>query len=218
MRLIVLAAGQGFKLDGFHKLLIRDPRSNETIIERYLRLFPEHEVTVVVGYNAIGVMSRYPKLVYVYNDQWRITGNSYSLALALDERPCIILSADLLFDEGLVQAIREAPANAVFTLDAENKGINTVRCKVADARVQSLYLGAEYKHDPEAVGIYKITDAGVLREWKKNCLANRNVFAGLNLPLQQAPIAAVGLGNFFFAEINTPLDYVRLLSRLGAQR
>ena len=36
MRLIVLAAGQGFKLDGMNKPLVRDPGARETVLERYV--------------------------------------------------------------------------------------------------------------------------------------------------------------------------------------
>lgn len=213
MRLIILAAGQGFKLDGFNKLLIRDPRTKETILEKYLRLFKGYEVSVVVGYNAISVMSLYPELHYIYNGQWRITGNSYSLCLALDERPCIVLSADLVFDEDFVSLIEKSPPNSVVVYHSENKGLNTVRCNVRDSVVQSMYMGVGYNSDPETTGVYKISSPLVLRQWKKNCLSNQSVFAGLNLPVDLESIHAVDTSRLFFSEINTPIDYLNLINK-----
>ena len=214
MRLIILAAGQGFKLDGYTKLFIKDPRSGETILEKYLRLFSKYEITIVTGYKAISIMTRYPNLDYVYNDQWRITGNSYSLSLALDERPCIVISSDYLFDENMTKLIENAPDNSVFVFQSENKGINTVRCKIEDSTVKSMYLGEEQHHDPETIGVYKVSDPGMLKEWKKNCFTNRNVFAGLNLPVDNGKIKAVEIRDIFCHEINTPLDYLNLINKI----
>ena len=211
MRLIVLAAGQGFKLNGFNKLFIRDPRTKETILEKYLRLFAKYDITVVVGYKAIAVMSQYPDLDYVYNDQWRITGNSYSLCLALDERPSVVVSSDLLFDEEMVTLIEQYPENSVFVAHSENKGINTVRCTLEDDIIRSMYMGEERYQDPETLGIYKICDTQLLRQWKKNCSMNKNVFAGLNLPVENGKVIAVDKKDINFHEINTPLDYLNLI-------
>ncbi|MFQ5964182.1 MAG: NTP transferase domain-containing protein [Candidatus Scalinduaceae bacterium] len=214
MKLIVLAAGQGFKLDGFNKLLIKDPRTGERILDRYLRLFADYEVIVVVGFRAIEIMSEYPNLNYIYNDQWRITGNSYSLSLALDETPCVVISADLLFDEDTVKLIDESPENSVFVLHSENKGINTLRCKVKKNIVKSIYMGEEPNNDYETTGIYKITYSKILRKWKNDCSVNRNVFAGSNIPVDIDKLYAVDISSFFFHEINTPLDYLNLKAKI----
>lgn len=214
MRLIVLAAGQGFKLDSFNKLFIRDPQTKETILEKYLRLFANYEITVVVGYKAVAVMSQYPDLDYIYNDQWRITGNSYSLCLALDERPSVVISSDLLFDEEMVALIEQSPENSVLVSHSENKGVNTVRCTVKEDIIQSMYMGEEHHQDPETPGIYKISDVQLLRQWKKNCSMNKNVFAGLNLPVESGKIIAVNKKDIPLHEINTPLDYLNLIKTI----
>jgi choline kinase len=211
MRLIILAAGQGFKLDGFNTLLIKHPKTKETIIEKYMRLFNTHDVTIVTGHRGVELMSHYPDLNYIHNDQWRISGNSYTLSLALDEQPTIVISSDLVFDERMVKLIEEAPDNAVFTLQSENKGVNTVRCKIKEGIIESIYHGEQQNEDPETIGIYKITSPQILREWKKNCTLNKNVFAGLNLPLNISQIAHVAKGDIPLHEINTPLDYLNLI-------
>jgi choline kinase len=212
VRLIVLAAGQGFKLDGVSKPLIRDPGTGETVIERYVRLFAGWEITVVVGYQATGVMSAYPALDYVYNDLWNVTGNSYSLALALDERPCAVISADLFFEAPLVSLLESAPANSVVVHRSENKQAHSVRCHVAGGVVESMYLGEPQRpDDAETSGIYKVSDPALVREWRRACMQNRGVFAGLNLPLGGRDVHAVDQKDVWVHEVNTHPDYLALL-------
>ena len=214
MRLIVLAAGQGFKLDGFNKLTIRDPATGEPLIERYRRLFAGWPLTVVVGYQAIRLMNEYPELDYVYNDLWSITGNSYSLGLALDDRPAVAISGDLFFDERMVELITAAPADAIVVQRSENKQAHSIRCRVEGGTVTSVYLGEPQRaEDVETTGIYKVSSPPLLREWKRACAHNRSVFAGINLPLAAGPVAAVEIGDRFFHEVNTHLDYLSLIRR-----
>ena len=59
MRTIILAAGQGYKLGNFNKLLLKNPYSNETILDMYQDMFSETKITIVVGYQAINIMNKY---------------------------------------------------------------------------------------------------------------------------------------------------------------
>jgi choline kinase len=217
-RLIVLAAGEGLQLDGFNKALIRHPRSGERVIEQYARLFSGHEITVVVGYRAIEIMHRYPALRYVYNSNWRLTGNAYSLGLALDDRPCIVLSADLFMDEALVERLRAAPGNAVLAADRGNRTKNALNLVLrADGSVEAVYQGAvQSDSHPEAPGVFKVQSASLLRRWKQRCLEHSNLFALQNLPLdgeRDERVFAVQLGAARLDEVNTPLDYLNLMER-----
>jgi len=83
MRAIILAAGEGFLLDGMVKCLVRAPHDGRPLLERMIDGFARHQITVVVGYRAVDVMQQYPDLDYVYNADWATTNNSYSLGLAL---------------------------------------------------------------------------------------------------------------------------------------
>ncbi len=214
MRLIVLAAGQGFKLDGFNKALIQDPATGETVLARYLRLFAGWDVTVVVGYGAIRIMSAYPTLDYVYNAEWSLTGNSYSLGLALDERPSLVVSSDLFFDEPMVELIAASPPNAAVVVRSENKRVQSVRGRLEGAIVTETYLGEPRDPgDVETTGIYKVSDADLLREWKRRCARNRGAFAGLTLPLEGRNVHAVDTRELFLHEVNDPFDYLALIRR-----
>ena len=76
-----------------------------------------------------------------------------------------------------------------------------------------MFFGEQYSNEPETTGIYKISNPDLLRKWKKSCLNNQNVFAGINLPLGNYKINIVDIKNTFFHEINTPLDYINLIEK-----
>lgn len=215
MRVIVLAAGQGFQVDGMNKCLIRDPQQGERIIDKIINAFPHYEITVVVGYQAISIMHDYPQLHYVYNQDWGITNNSYSLGLALNDEPCYVVSCDLIFEPGLIKAMDNAPENIILTELRENRTLTSINCAIANNRVIETYQGPlRNRQDPEAIGIFKISDTKLLRGWKQNCLQYRNLFIAHNLPLTDnlQPVTAFDKGRHRFFEVNTPLDYMRLLA------
>jgi len=213
MRTIILAAGQAFKLDGYNKLLLRDPRSGEKIIDQYFKIFDKTEITIVVGYKAIEVMQRFPHLHYVYNPDWKITNNSYSLGLALNEEPCYVVSCDIFMDPKIIKLLEDAEPNCILTENGENRQLNSLNCSVLKNRqIVEIYQGAlRSKKDPEAIGVYKISDSKILREWKKKCVQHTNLFIGQNLPFEICPIYPVDKGNYRFEEINTVLDYLRII-------
>ncbi|MBI2896359.1 MAG: NTP transferase domain-containing protein [Deltaproteobacteria bacterium] len=213
MRLIVLAAGEGLGLDGFQKLLIRHPRTGECVMDQYLRLFAEMRLTVVVGYRAVELMHLYPQVEYVYNRDWRMTNNAYSLALALDREPCIVLSSDLFLDEQVVAKLREAGPDCVLTERRENRTMSSIHCSVsAEGWIGRMYQGAlESEKDPEAIGVFSVSTPGLLEAWRQRCLEHGNVFAGMNLPVGEFELRAVDSAPHRVDEINTPDDYLRLV-------
>ncbi len=220
MKVIILAAGQGFELDGYNKILIRDPLTGERIMDHYIRIFKGYDITVVVGYRAINIMNRYPAVRYIYNAQWRLANNSYSLALALDDEPCFVLSSDFIFDPRIVEVMEHAAPNCILTYHRENRILTSLNCAVAkDGRIKEMYQGeVRERTDPEAAGIYKITDRKILRDWKTRCLQHSNLFAGQNLDFITFPIFSVDKGDMRFDEINTPLDYMELLKRCPREK
>lgn len=216
MRTIILAAGQGFQLDGFNKLLLRDPRSGEQIIDQFLRLFCKTDITIVLGYKAIEVMQRYPKLHYVYNPDWKVTNNSYTLSLAINEEPCYVVSCDLFIDAEIVKMLDQSEPNCILTENKDNRQLNALNCSTTDdRRITEVYQGdIRKKEDPEAIGVYKITDKRLLREWKKKCIQHSNLFVGQNLPFDICPIYSVDNGKYRLEEINTVMDYMRILENM----
>lgn len=209
MRAIILAAGQGFKMDGFNKIMLKDPKDSKTILQKYIDIFGKDNITVVVGYNATSIMNEYPELDYVYNQKWRTTGSSYSLSLALNGKPCFVLSSDLIMDKEIISMMDKD--NCVLVGDTENRTPSSINCTLKEGKIVKMKIGEGREDGPEMLGIIKITDNDILHDWKKACQDNPSTFAGLNLPFQEHDILAINKKNRFLHEINTPLDYINLL-------
>jgi choline kinase len=215
MRAIILAAGQGFLLDGMVKCLVRKPAGTDSLLGAMVKAFRNHEVTVVVGYRAVAVMEAFPELDFVYNPDWATCNNSYSLGLALDDRPSYVLSSDLVFEPPLVDELDASAPNLALTEKRENRILTSVNCALGEGEaISEFYVGPLRRTtDPEAVGIFKVSDVALLRRWKKNCLQHGNLFVGQNLPVDGglAPILSHDLDRHPFDEINNPADYLRAL-------
>jgi len=188
-------------------------------MEHYLELFDYREITMVVGYRAINIMHRYPKLHYVFNSQWSITNNSYSLGLALNDEPCFVVSSDMFIDKEIFKMMEDAEANCVLTENSEERVLASLNCSLEDRKITEIYLGeVRTRQDPEAVGVYKITDSNLLSIWRHNCLRHTNLYQGQNLPLnEEAPVYSVDIRKYNLDEINTPLDYIKLIDKYSAE-
>jgi len=219
MRVIILAAGQGFQLDGFNTLLIKHPKTGLRIIEQYLEIFDYKQITVVVGYRAINIMHQYPKLHYVYSSKWSVTNNSYSLGLSLNDEPCFVVSSDLFMDKEIFTMLDEAEPDCVLTENSEDRIQTSLNCSLEGRRITEMYQGeVRSQQDPEARGVHKITDRTLLRIWKKNCFRHINLFAEQNLPLnEEVPIYSVDIGPYSLDNINTPLDYIKLINKYSTE-
>ena len=167
MRVIILAAGQAVQLDGYNKLLIKDPSTKKTILDMYLEAFQGHDVTIVLGYRAINVMHEYGDLNYIYNSDWAVSNSSYSLSLALNEEPCFVISGDLFIEPELISSIDKAGPNIIATIKNDSRTSSALNVtQDSEGNIKEIYQGKlRNSSDPEAVGIYKISSKEIL-----NCL------------------------------------------------
>jgi choline kinase len=214
-QVIILAAGRGHQVDGMAKVLIRHPSTGRTILEHAVDAFAGKKVIVVVGFRALHVMESAPKLDYVLNHDWALTSNAMSLGLALDDAPTYVVSGDIFFERALVEHLDSLAPNLVLTEARENRALSAVHCVLRnDQSVAETYQGAIRDiANPEAIGLFKISDPDLLRRWKRTCIAHGNLFAGQTLPCDGARIVSAPRGDFEFTEINTPIDYLRLIER-----
>lgn len=213
---IVLAAGRGNQVDGIAKSLIRHPVTGKTILQHAIDAFAGKRVIAVVGYRAIQVMETHPEIDYVINHNWEITNNAMSVGLALEDAPTYVVSGDIFFDRPLIEFLDGESPNLALTENRENRPLTAIHCVTRpDDSVAATYQGPmrDAQH-PEAIGLFKISDARLLQQWKKLCLAHANLFGGQALPCDGAPIMSVSRGRHAFDEINTPADYLRLKERL----
>jgi choline kinase len=211
MKVIVLAAGQGFQLDGFNKLLLKNPFTGDRIIETYINLFGKENITFILGYRAINVIHNFPNLNYIYNPDWAVYNNSYSLSLALDNNPTIVLSGDLFLKETILDKINCSHENLIISQNNDARSANSINVTFDDNfLVKKVYQGkVENINDFEAMGIYKISDPKLLKSWKNNCLKSRDKFIGLNLDLSISSVYTKIAEDKEIFEINNPDDYLR---------
>ena len=155
MRLIILAAGQSLSLDGTVKGLIINPVTGLSLIEHACRSFSFCDITIVVGYKAIEIMQRFPNLHYIYNHDWAVTNNAYSLGLALDDTPSYVISGDLIFSDNLAKRIELYTSNMAITSTRENRTLTAINCVLNDDIITETYIGPlRSTSNPEAVGIF----------------------------------------------------------------
>lgn len=222
MKIIVLAAGQDGILDGMIKCLIRHPEDGKTILEYVVEAADGIPVSVVVGYKAIEIIERYPGLDYVINSEWAVTNNAYSLGLALDETPCIVMPGDIFINRSTILALMAGPENCALVSARENRGIRAISAELNGERISVTYTGQlRDPGDMELLGLFKITSPALLAEWKKNCLAHSNRFCGETLPLatQLPGVQALRIKESCgYDEINTVADYLRLIKACARSR
>ena len=212
MKLIILAAGDSFELDGFNKLMINHPKYNKSIIELYEEIFDVDKIEIVVGYRAIEIMNAHPKYNYIFNKKWQTTGSAYSLSLALTDEPCYVISSDFLIEKEFFKKVLFKDNSCVIKysesrrLTSLNSRINTDLSKVIE-----VYRGKSYNNDPELLGIFKVSDKNLLRLWKRNSIMNPNLYAGETLPYDD--IYTLSIEDNVITEINTPEDYINFIKK-----
>jgi choline kinase len=156
MRVIILAAGKSFHLDGINKILMKDPLTNKSLMTIFSEVFDGQDVSVVVGYKAIEVIQEYPDFDYVYNPNWAVTANSYSLSLALTEEPCYVISGDLIIERALIEAMELVSGNCILTEFTENRRLTSLNCSLDNGTISEIYQGPLRNiNHPEAHGILK---------------------------------------------------------------
>jgi choline kinase len=210
---IILAAGKANELDGLNKVLIKNPVTGLSILEHLILAFSGKKVTVVVGYRGVQIMQSYPKLNYVINHDWAISSNAMSLGLALTDEPTYVVSGDMIFDKELIDQLDRLGNNVALTERRENRTLSAVHCVLnEDDDIVETYQGeVRDVNNPEAIGLFKISDTEVLKKWKSTSIKHGNLFVGQTLPCSIGRIKSVLLNDHSFIEINTTDDYLRLL-------
>ena len=210
MRLIILAAGQGYKLGNFNKILLKNPQTGQSVLDLYKKEFSSVDITIVVGYNAVNIINEYPEFKYIYNADWHLTRDSYSLGLALSEEPCYVIHSDFFITKSIKEKLNSIESNCAVTLSRDSRTSSSINCIIKDRKITKVYQGDLLSpNDPELIGIYKFTQTTFLRDLKRNCLDNKNLFLGQNLPISKNnEIFEVSGNDLGISIIKTPLDYI----------
>ena len=215
MKLIILAAGDSYELDGFNKLTIKHPKYNMSIIDIYQKMFNVNHIQVVVGFRAMNIMNDYPDFDYILNNKWQTTGSAYSLSLALDKNPSYIISSDFILNPQLDNIFNSDKQDVVYVKKSESKRLTSLKCKVNNDIIENIYRGkSKNMNDYEILGIFKITDPDILYNWKIKSINNPTMYAGETLIMDNFNLSYVILDEDIITEINTPLDYINFLNRI----
>ena len=213
MKLIILAAGDSFELNGFNKLLLKNPLTRETILDQYIRFFKPTSIKIVLGYKAIDIMNEFPNFDYIINENWQTTGSAYSLYLALNKEPCYVISSDLFFSKSLPEKVLNKFDNHICTVKSESKRLTSLNTKVSNNLVNEVYRGRSNKDDFELVNFFKIINPDILNLWKKNCKNNPEAYVGELLPYSEFEISNISVDKSDLFEINTHLDFINYLNK-----
>ena len=205
--LLILSAGRGIGLDGFHKLNIVSPSTGETILARYRRQLSD-DITVVVGYRAPELMSHNPNLTFVYNYRWFETGSAFSASLGLKKVPVVVVPSDLFLDEAAAMAIRSATGNVIFTSDTENRPVSAVNVSVEGGLIADIYSGPKRRgSDLEFKGIIRIEDLSLLSALGASCEERGALALSDCLELHKESFRVVNIDGQI-TEINTTEQYM----------
>jgi choline kinase len=211
-RLLVLSAGRGIGLDGFHKLNLVSPSTKETIITRYLRQISK-DVTVVVGYRAPEIIAHYPDLRFVYNYRWFETGSAFSAALGLRKAPVIVVPSDLFLDEHAAKKVRSSTGNVIFTANTENRLKNAVNVCSQSSKIVEMYSGPMRRgEDAEYKGIVRIEDDNLLCDLRATCEANSSLAFSDCLNMHKEMFQTMDVDGEI-AEINTVEEYIDFFNK-----
>lgn len=213
-QVIVLAAGRGSQADGMAKCLIRHPQNRRSVLDHIISAFEGRRVIVVVGFRAIQVMDHYPQVEFVINDNWSDTNNAMSLGLALEDRATYVVPGDVFVSKGLVGYLDGLGPDLALVSHHENRIPTAINAVLHDdGTIASAYQGAiqDMSH-PELLGTFKVSSTMMLAEWRRRCILNSHWFAGMALPFDVGHVAPVEVGDHTYQEVNTPADYLRLIS------
>jgi L-glutamine-phosphate cytidylyltransferase len=179
MKIVILAAGLGSRLDGSQDHLpkpLTRLASGKSILEYQLDALAWHlsldDVFVVVGYHKEAILEAFPHLAYVYNPLFAQENTSKSLLRALSkiEEDVLWLNGDVIFRPSILQEILELDRTCMVVNEAI-VGEEEVKYR-ADGQGRILEVSKQVQQPQgEALGInfFKQEDLPALRKNLENC-------------------------------------------------
>ena len=219
MRAIILGAGSGSRLGGYNKLLIKD-KTGCTILERItldLMRIGIRDITIVVGYKAINVMSKYPAAKYVINPIFDVTNSAYSTALAFqeDNSPAILVYGENIYPRGNPFENMNQEANLMLT-STQTKTDKNATGPICNVGGEVVGVREGLGVFPESIGIFTFWDTELINEIVKWGLLMKKAYMGIALDkaLKELPDIKMRVVNYLYRkfEFDTPQDYLDYLN------
>lgn len=233
---VLLAAGSGSRISNMTDL----PKcfltiNGNTLLQRNFEIWEElkiKKVKLVLGYKSNFIRQFSEKyedrfeISYVYNEDFKNKGNTYSLYLGIKEidGPALIFDADLLYDP---QILKDFIGNKNESDILVGPGsLDDIECtktlinvqgfaqKTIDKRAITKEELEKYQFAGEAIGILKFSKSDIIKlkdaaelflQEKKNLHLNWEHLLNQFLPSQQICIHSIKYGRWI--EIDTSADY-----------
>jgi len=224
---VVCAAGVGSRLlpltEDFPKTLV--PIMDKTIIEYILDALSDcgvSEVVIVVGYkadmvkNKLGTSYKNCKITYIYNIDYAITNNIYSLWLARHEITdgMVFFNGDIVFNKNILGQILDSEYPDSLVVDSQIE-ISDDAMKVHVNEDKVVEIGKQIVKPPSgwAIGIYRLSkeSTGTYFDLAEKLFDEGQKNISFVVPLQQMAsdksFMAVSTSGYGWAEIDDREDY-----------
>ena len=226
-RAVLLVAGQGTRMGALTRGL---PKSflevgAEALIERTLRLLRGagiEDITLVTGFREGLFRSRFPRCRFVRNPAYSRTNTARSLELALrpeESASVLVVNGDVYLEEGLIEALLEAPHASVAAVRRGALGDEEVKVLVEGERVRRIGKAL----DPrlafgEAFGLYLLAPdfARALKETLGG-IEDAQAFYELGMDrwiAERGALHVLDIGAALGMELDDPGDYRALMEIL----
>ncbi|MGB0651854.1 MAG: NTP transferase domain-containing protein [Thermoplasmatota archaeon] len=215
---VILAAGMGSRLGhDMPKALI--PWGDGTILDHQLGRLRDagmERVWVVVGFQGDKVMAQVAKgshdgVTFVEATRYMETNTAKSLLEALavmPPGPVVALNGDVVFDDGILQAVAADPETTALAVDPRICGEEEVKYRVRDDRLVA--LSKQVHGDGESVGLnhYAAADRPLLEQalaYVEDGAYFERAIEHL-LPFTTRPVRCIDIGDKRAMEIDFPED------------
>ena len=216
MKIIILAAGMGTRLNLNAPKCLTELFTKETILDRQLESLSHYvdkkDIIIVVGYKSNLIKAKYHDYCFVENLNYKNTNTAKSLLLALNSidsnNNIIWLNGDVVFDKEIIKFLIKSTESSML-VNSGAVGEEEVKYKInKDGTIKSVSkiinngLG-------EAVGLNKI-NSNDLKKFK-SCLekcANDDYFEkAIELLINQgSKVYPIDISDYFCCEIDTKED------------
>ncbi len=226
MKVVILAAGSGLRLeDNLPKALVR-LQNGMTIIEQQIKnitaYFDRNDIFVVVGYKKELIMESFPDLTYLYNHMYASTSAAKSLEKAvakIKNEDILWLNGDVVFDQRIIEKILVYQKNCMIVNKVRDLGDEEVKYSLSgDGRIQQVSKTLNHA-EGEVLGInmIKANDIELLKSALSLCEKKDFAIKAVDIAIQKGlSIFPLDAGDLFCSEIDFPEDLIRVNNQINS--
>lgn len=215
---IILAAGESYDTsDIFPKILLKNPKTNKTIIESFLKIYGENTL-FVLGFRALSILNMHPNINVVLNHSWAITKSAYSLSLAINclspDEIVDIYSGDYFIEDDFFKKFQEnCSENILVASFRESRSPKACNLKIDNGKIKSKYNGiVKDYNDPESLGIIR-TKVSNLKRWISQVSKNyKSLYSTDIIPEEKLNTFELFIEKDSVFEINNANDFINYRS------